>query len=115
MGVMWMVVVKVYEVWSGDVEFFSQTRTAGIKPAGGGRCEDMSVRKNVDIKTEALPDEAEIRRRRTSITLSPKIYGRLNYFKQKYEERLGKQISWDDFFSMALLFRVFDKMVEGSE
>jgi hypothetical protein len=58
---------------------------------------------------------SEQTRKRTSITLSPKIYDRLVYFKQKYEERLGKSISWDDFFSMALLFRVFDKMVEGSE
>jgi len=54
-------------------------------------------------------------RRRTSITLSPKIYDRLAYFKQKYEERLGKSISWDDFFASALFLGVFKKLVEVEE
>jgi hypothetical protein len=54
-------------------------------------------------------------KKRTSITLSPKIYHRLLFFKQKYEEKLGKQVSWDDFFASALFLGIFRKMVEGSK
>jgi hypothetical protein len=82
----------------------------------------MMVGKASGISGDALnsvrgspADEQGEKKRRYSIKVSPKIYDRLSYFKQKYEERLGKQISWDDFFASALFLGIFRKMVEGSE
>jgi hypothetical protein len=60
-------------------------------------------------------DEQGEKKRRYAIRVSPKIYERLLYIKQKYEQQLGKSISWDDFFASALFLGIFRKMVEGSE
>jgi hypothetical protein len=60
-------------------------------------------------------DEQGEKKKRYAIRVSPKVYDRLSFFKQKYEQQLGKSISWDDFFASALFLGIFRKMVEGSE
>jgi hypothetical protein len=52
-------------------------------------------------------------RRRVLISLNPATYDRLIFFKGQYENRLGKRVSWDDFFSTCIFLDVFRKVVEG--
>ena len=54
-------------------------------------------------------------RRRILISLNYATYNRLIFFKEQYEKRLGKRVSWDDFFSALLFLGVFQKIVGVEE